>query len=48
MPMNRTVAPADGERTNLVADKESRSCGVSSTWMVSVVLVTGSDGMSGL
>jgi hypothetical protein len=30
VPMKRTVAPADGERTKRVAAKESRSFGVSS------------------
>ena len=48
MPMKRTVAPAEGERTKRVADRESRSWGVSSTWILSVVFVTGSEGMSGL
>jgi hypothetical protein len=48
VPMKSTVAPAEGDRTKWVAARESRSLGVSSTWMVSVVLVTGSEGMSGV
>jgi hypothetical protein len=48
VPMKRTVAPAEGERTKRVAARESRSLGVSSMWMVSVVLVMGSEGMSGV
>jgi hypothetical protein len=48
VPMKRTVAPALGERTKRAAAGESRSLGVSSMWMVSVVLVTGSEGMSGV
>jgi hypothetical protein len=48
VPMKSTVAPADGERTKRVAARESRSCGVSSMWIVSVVLVMGSVGMSGV
>lgn len=47
MPMKRTVAPAEGERTKRVAASESRSWGVISTYMVSVDFVTGSEGMSG-
>lgn len=31
VPMKRTVAPAEGERTNFVRASESRSLGVSST-----------------
>jgi hypothetical protein len=30
VPMKRTVAPADGDRTNLVAARESSALGVSS------------------
>ena len=48
MPMKSTVAPAEGERTNEVADRESRAWGVSSTWMVGVVRVTGLGGSSGV
>jgi hypothetical protein len=48
VPMKRTVAPAEGERTKRVAARESRSLGVSSTWMLFVVFVTGSEGMSGV
>lgn len=46
--MKRTVAPAEGERTKRVAARESRACGVSSMWMLSVILVIGSEGMSGV
>jgi hypothetical protein len=46
--MKSTVAPAEGERTKRVAASESRSLGVSSMWIVSVVLVTGCEGMSGV
>lgn len=48
MPMKSTVAPAEGERTKRVAARESRACGVSSMWIVSVILVTGEEGMSGV
>ena len=48
VPMKRTVAPAEGDRTKRVAARESRSLGVSSMWMVSVVLVIGLEGMSGV
>jgi len=48
VPMKRTVAPALADRTKRVAASESRSLGVSSTWIVSVILVTGSEGMSGV
>lgn len=48
VPMKSTVAPAEGERTKRVAARESRSLGVSSMWIVSVVLMTGSEGMSGV
>jgi hypothetical protein len=46
-PWNLTY-PAKGERTNWEANDRSRSFGVSSTWMDSVALMTGSEGMSGL
>lgn len=48
VPMKSTVAPAEGDRTKRVAASESRSLGVSSMWIVSVVLMTGSEGMSGV
>lgn len=48
VPMKSTVAPAEGERTKRVAASESRLWGVSSTWMVSVVFVIGSEGISGV
>lgn len=48
VPIKRTVAPAEGDRTKRVAARESRSLGVSSMWMVSVVLVIGLEGMSGV
>lgn len=48
LPMKSTVAPAEGERTKWLAESEERVCGVSSMWIVSVVLVTGSVGMEGL
>lgn len=48
VPIKRTVAPAEGERTKRVAERESRSLGVSSMWIVSVVLVMGSEGISGV
>ena len=50
VPMKRTVAPAEGERTNDVAAEWSRELGVSSTWMVdsAFVRVMGEEGMSGV
>ena len=46
--MKRTVAPALGERTKRVQERESRVLGVSSIWMFEVVRVIGSVGMSGV
>lgn len=48
LPMKRTVAPAEGERTNCVAVREERVCGVREMWIVGVSLITASVGMAGL
>lgn len=45
--MKRTVAPADGERTKEMASEVERACGVRETWILSVILVTGSEGSEG-
>lgn len=41
VPMKRVVAPAEGERTNVVAEREFSGSGVSSMWMFEVVFVMG-------
>lgn len=45
LPMKRTVAPAEGERTKEMEVWGERGCGVSSMWVVGVVWMMGEEGI---